>query len=36
MRIYNALWDGSYEFRGEMDEEASRELASTFFNPRVN
>jgi hypothetical protein len=36
MRIYHASWDGGYEFRCEMDEEASRELASMFFNPRVN
>ncbi|XP_062222111.1 organelle RRM domain-containing protein 1, chloroplastic-like [Phragmites australis] len=27
MRIYEASWDGSYEFRCEIDEEASRELA---------
>jgi hypothetical protein len=29
MRIYEASWDGSYEFRCEIDEEASKELAST-------
>jgi hypothetical protein len=35
MRIYHASWDGSYEFRCEINEEASRELASMFSNPRV-
>jgi len=29
MRIYEASWEGSYEFRCEIDEEASKELAST-------
>jgi len=27
MRIYEASWEGSYEFRCEIDEEASKELA---------
>ncbi|TVU28352.1 hypothetical protein EJB05_19868 [Eragrostis curvula] len=27
MRMYDASWDGHYEFRCEIDEEASRELA---------
>ena len=31
MRIYEASWEGSYKFRCEIDEEASKELAS--MNP---
>lgn len=35
MRIYYAAWDESYEFRCEINEEASKELASMFSNPRL-
>lgn len=34
MRIYDASWDGSYEFSCEIDDEASRDLASMLLNPR--
>jgi len=36
MRIYEASWDGTYEFRCEIDEDASKELASMISNPSVN
>lgn len=32
MRIYEASWDGNYEFRCEIDEDASMELASMSLN----
>lgn len=32
MRIYEASWDGNYEFRCEVDEDASKELASKSLN----
>jgi len=35
MRIYEASWDGAYEFRCEIDEDASEELASMTSNPSV-
>jgi len=35
MRIYEASWDGTYEFRCEIDEDASKELASMTSNPSV-
>lgn len=35
MRICEASWDGTYEFRCEIDEDASKELASMTSNPSV-
>jgi hypothetical protein len=32
MCIYDASWERSYEFCCEIDEEASKELASMLFN----
>lgn len=33
MRIYEASWDGAYEFRCEIDEDASKELSSMTADP---